>query len=392
MMMAMATGSSRLVATPRSTEHQVSRMPSATLLGGAAADVAVNVEVDAQGRPVVTGFTDSADFPLANAVQSQRRGVSDAFVAKLDPTAGALVFSTYLGGSGNGAEGDELGADVALDASGNVYVAGRTRSTDFPVASAFQSALRGSEDAFVSKLAPSGAPLLYSTYLGGSLDDEARALAVNAAGLAFVTGRSASADFPTASALQPIHGGGSEDAFVSVLSSNGASLLESSFLGGSGPDDGFGIAIDPQSNIYVTGETFSTDYPTRHAAQPSNAGHWEAFATKLLEAPEIAVRLAPPASPGAGPRLTVTLANGSQGAKLVEMKVWIEGPGLAPISLTGTTAPRVPLAAGAAITLLDGVALPASLPFPGATVGARLLDGASGAVISESLCRSIPCH
>jgi hypothetical protein len=130
------------------------RLEFATLLGGAAADVAVNVEVDAQGRPVVTGFTDSADFPLANAVQSQRRGVSDAFVAKLDPAAGALVFSTYLGGSGNGAEGDEIGTDVALDAQGHVYVAGRTRSTDFPVVSAYQATLRGSEDAFVAKLAP----------------------------------------------------------------------------------------------------------------------------------------------------------------------------------------------------------------------------------------------
>lgn len=368
------------------------RLEFATFLGGVLADVATNVEVDAQGRPVVTGFTDSANFPTANAVQSARAGVSDAFVAKLDPQAHALAFSTYLGGSGNGAEGDEIGADVALDAAGNVYVAGRTRSADFPVVSAYQPTRRGSEDAFVAKLAPSGAPLLYSTHLGGGADDEARALAVNAAGLAFVTGRTGSADFPRVAALQSSYGGGSEDAFVSVLSPNGASLLESSFLGGSGPDDGFGIAIDAHSNVYVTGETFSTDYPTLHAAQPSNAGHYEAFVTKLLEAPEIAVRLASPASPGAGPRLTVTLANGSQVAKLVEMKVWIEGPGLAPISLTGTTAPRVPLGAGASITLLEGVALPASLPFPGATVGARLLDGASGAVISESLCKSIPCH
>lgn len=372
------------------------RLEFATFLGGALADVGVNVEVDAQDRPVVTGFTDSADFPTANAVQPARAGVSDAFVAKIDlatPTP-TLVFSTYLGGSGNGAPGDELGADVAVDAAGNVYVAGRTRSADFPVVSAAQSTLRGVEDAFVTKLAAGGTPLLYSTHLGGGADDEARAIAVNAAGLAFVTGRTASTDFPTAGAVQPVYGGGSEDAFVSILAPNGASILESTFLGGNDADDGFGIAIDAQSNVFVTGETFSPNYPTSHAAQPARPGHFEAFVTKILEAPEIAVRLAPPASPGAGPRLTVQISNGSQAAKLVELKVWLEAPslGLAPISLSGISMPRIALGPGFSQTLITDLALPASLPFPGSIVGARLLDGNDAAVVSESLCSAVPCH
>ena len=368
------------------------RLELSTLLGGGLADVAANVEVDAQDRPVVTGSTDSADFPVANAVQAARAGASDAFVAKIDPTAHALVFSTYLGGSGNGAAGDEVGADVALDPAGNVYVAGRTRSADFPVVAALQAVLLGGEDAFVTKLAPGGAPILYSTHLGGSAGDEARAIAVNAAGLAFVTGRTASADFPTASPLQATHGGGGADAFVTVLAPNGASLLESTFLGGNDADDGFGLALDAQSNVFVSGETASANYPTLHAAQPVSGGHGDAFATKLLEASEIAVRLAPPLSPGAGARLTVELANGAQTAKLVEMKVWIEGPGLAPTSLVGATAPRIALPAGGTQTLLSNQALPPTLVFPGATVGARLLDGASGAVLSESTCQAVPCH
>jgi hypothetical protein len=368
------------------------RLEFATWLGGALADEAAGVAVDAQGRPVVAGSTDSADFPTANAVQPARAGLSDAFVAKLDPAAHALVFSTYLGGSGNGAAGDETGADVALDASGAVYVAGRTRSADFPVASAAQPALRGTEDAFVAKLAAAGAPVVYATYLGGTGTDEARAIAVDpAARLAFVTGRTASPDFPVVGAVQAGFGGVA-DAFESVLAADGRSLVESTYLGGGDADEGTGIALDAQSDSFVTGATASGNFPTAHAAQPAHAGDSDAFAAKLLHSAEIAVRLAPPASPGAGPRLSVELANGSQSPKLVEMKVWLEGPGLAPVSLTGTSAPRVSLAPGATIALITDRVLPATLAFPGATVGARLLDGNDGRVLSESTCKAVPCH
>lgn len=367
------------------------RLEFSTLLGGAASDVAVNVEVDAAGRPVVTGFTDSANFPIANAVQSVRKGVSDAFVARLDPVAHALSFSTYLGGSGNGAEGDELGVDVDLDAAGNIYVAGRTRSTDFPIVAPLQGTLKGSEDAFVTKLAPGGTPILYSTYLGGTASDEARALTVDANGLAFVTGRAGSADFPLASPVQPSFGGG-EDAFVSILSANGATLFHSTYVGGSGADDGFGIAIDAADNVFITGETNSANFPTLHAAQPAQAGHYEAFATKILQAPEVAVRLAPPAGGGSGARLTVQLLNGSLGAKTVELKLWLEGPSLPPLSMTSVTAPRITIAAGATQNVVADLPLPASVAFPGASVGARLLDGNTGEVISESVCKSVPCH
>jgi hypothetical protein len=367
------------------------RLEFSTLLGGEDTDVAVNVAVDAAGRPVVTGFTDSADFPLANAAQAVKRGISDAFVAMLDPDAPALVYSTFLGGSGDGAEGDELGADVGLDAAGNAIVAGRTRSADFPVVGGIQSTLRGGEDAFVAKLAPDGA-LLYSTYLGGSGGDEARALAVDGRGLAFVTGRTSSADFPIVSAVQSANAGGIEDVFVAILSADGGTLLQSTYLGGSQEDDGFGIAVDAQSNAYVVGETSSTDFPTAHAAQPANAGSYESFSVKLAQAPDVAVRLAPPLDAGRGPRLGVDLANGALGTRTVELKLWVEAPGLAPLSLVGVSFPRLTLAPGQTIALLGGIELPPALFVPGAAVGARLLDGANGAVLAESLCTAVPCH
>src|SRR5262249_28652711 len=144
----------------------------------------------------VTGFTTSTDFPTISPIQSRLLGTRDAFVLKLNALGNALTFSTYLGGAGA-----ENGNAIALDAQGNAYVAGDTTSSDFPTRTPFQTSNNGRQDAFVAKISSSGV-LLYGTYLGGSGDDRAAGVAVDASGSAYVTGSTFSNNFPTVSAVQ----------------------------------------------------------------------------------------------------------------------------------------------------------------------------------------------
>jgi hypothetical protein len=249
-----------------------------TYLGGAQADVGQAIRVDSSGNAYVTGYTSSSDFPIENPYQGSIAGPPDAFVGKLNAAGSALVFSTYLGGTG-----DDRGYGLALDSSGSAYVAGVTQSTDFPTTvAALQSANRGKRDAFVSKLSSAGSNLVYSTLLGGSGDDQATAIAVDSSGNAFVTGFTQSSDFPTYSPVQKILGisGGSfcgaslcTDAFVSQINSSGGGLKYSTYLGGSGADWGWAIALDSSNVAYVTGNTASDNFPAIAGAyQASLAG------------------------------------------------------------------------------------------------------------------------
>src|SRR3989441_149346 len=195
----------------------------------------------------------------------------------IDPT---LAYSTYLGGTGF----DE-GFGIAVDSLGQAYVTGVSASLDFPMtAGAFQPRFAGgSLDAFVTKLNPTGVALAYSTYLGGTGDEEGFGIAVDATGNAYVTGlTNSNLDFPTtAGAFQPSSPGGISDAFVTKLNAAGAALVYSTYLGGTGDEDGFGIAVDAAGHAYVAGITFSPDFPTTaRAFQPSSPGG-DAFVTKL---------------------------------------------------------------------------------------------------------------
>lgn len=190
----------------------------------------------------------------------------------IDPS---FVFSTYFGGGA-----DDIGYAVARDSSGNTYIAGRTFSTNIPVANAFRSTNSGLRDAFITKLNVTGSTILYSTYIGGSGDDLAFGLAVNASGEAYITGWTSSNNFPLVNALQPFYGGGSSDGFLVRLSAAGNSLVTSTYAGGSGTDVGTGIALDGSNNIYGIGFTDSLDLLTTNAIQPFNAGGADAF---LLE-------------------------------------------------------------------------------------------------------------
>ena len=178
-----------------------------------------------------------------------------------------------------------------MDGSGNAYVTGVTASTNFPTLYAYQSAYGGNGDAFVTKFNASGSGLLYSTYLGGSASDgsfpNGGAIALDTSGNIYVTGSTSSTNFPTLNAFQPTDAGGGYDAFVVKINPSQpgtASLVFSSYLGGNlGEDLGYGIAVDVPGNVYLTGETGSTDFPTKNAFQTKIGGRntFDAFVTKL---------------------------------------------------------------------------------------------------------------
>ncbi len=259
-------------------------------LGGGSLDAATGIALDSSDNAYIVGYTYSSDFPTTpGAFQTQNAGGSDAFVAKLSPT-GSLLYSTYLGGSGTAAtttspatSGDDFGRAIAVDAAGDAFVTGSTQSTNFPTRFPLEIGLNGSSDAFVSELNPTASALLFSTYLGGSGADEGRAIAVDGSGNVYVAGQTFSSDFPTQSALQPSLDGVS-DAFVTEISPATSTLVFSTYLGGSGMDSAHSIALDSVGSIYLAGSTSSADFPvTPTAFQTTNhdqAGN-SAFVAKL---------------------------------------------------------------------------------------------------------------
>jgi beta-propeller repeat-containing protein len=256
-----------------------------TYLGGSGRDQGSSIAVDANGDAYVAGFTGSTNFATTvGAFQTTKGAFNDAFVTKLN-LSGSLIYATYLGGGGF----DE-GWGIAVDVGGNAYVTGITDSTNFPtIIGAGQTTYGGGGDAFVTKLNPRGSALVYSTYLGGSaLDysDMGLGIAVDSTGNTYVTGRAGS-NFPTtAGAFQAMHGG-TWDAFVAKLDSSGSVLVYSSYLGGNGIDSGQDIAVDANGDVYVTGYTVSTDFPTNGEAFQTTYGgglNGDAFVAKIGQA------------------------------------------------------------------------------------------------------------
>jgi hypothetical protein len=246
-----------------------------TYLGGGQADGARGIAVDSSDNAYVTGIAGSTNFPTANALQPTLAGEFNAFVTKLNKSGSALVYSTYLGGND-----DDGGAGIAVDSSGNAYVTGIASSPNFPTANALQPTLAGDVNAFVSKLNENGSALLYSTYLGGNQSDQGNSIAVDSSGDAYVTGLTSSTNFPTANALQPTLAG-DVNAFVTKLNESGSAFVYSTYLGGSQADGAGGIAVDSSGNAYVTGLASSANFPTANALQPTLAGEFNAFVTKL---------------------------------------------------------------------------------------------------------------
>lgn len=269
---------------------------STFLSGGNSSDVdyAESIALDKSGNAYVTGYAGSNTFPITpSAFQSNNAGAPDAFVTVLNSSGTALLYSTYLGGTGS-----DQGYRIAVDTSGMAYVAGITASTQFPTTSgAFQTVYGGgNNDSFIAKLDPTksgSASLVYSTYLGGSGDDNPGAfpwgmLAVDNLGNAHVTGGTTSTDFPTVHPVQVTPSGGF-DAFVAKLNATGSALVYSTYLGGSADDFGSAIAVDSSGNAYVTGQTWSSNFPvTSKSFQSTFGGSSDAFVTKLVPVASVA--------------------------------------------------------------------------------------------------------
>jgi hypothetical protein len=251
-----------------------------TYLGGSGNDVIYGLALAGGNQATVTGETSSSNFPVTAGAWrgSYGGGLSDAFVSRLNAAGTALVFSTYLGGSA-----DEVGYGVAVDNVGNTYVTGYTGSGNFPVTAGSVQTVKGAGyDAFVTALNATGTAPIYSTFLGGGDADFAIAAAVDGSGAAFVTGYTASSDFPrTSGVVQPVKAAG-YDVFVAKLAPTGNALSYATFLGGNGDDYGLGIALDAAGNAHVTGDTASTNFPvTPDAFQRNLTGQYNAFLLKL---------------------------------------------------------------------------------------------------------------
>lgn len=264
-----------------------------TLLGGNGNEISYGINIDSANNVYLTGSTTSSDFPTTTGVfQSNSRGGSfEAFVTKLNATGTQLLYSSYLGGSSN----DE-GLGIAIDTTGNAYITGYTFSANFPTTTgAYQATFNGAtnlSDAFIVKVNAAGSALSYSTYLGGKANDLASGIAIDVAGNAYVTGTTIGTtnDFPTTTgAFQTSYKGSSvpgpvSDAFVTKMNPAGSALVYSTYLGGNGADQAFGIAVNAQGSAFITGSTSSSDFPSASDAFKIYAGSIDAFVAQLDQA------------------------------------------------------------------------------------------------------------
>jgi hypothetical protein len=243
-----------------------------TYLGGSADDRAFGVAVDAANNTYITGQTSSTNFPVVNAVQTKLKGTRDAFVAKLNAAGNALVYSTYLGGTGV-----DLANAITVDSTNSAIIVGDTTSTNLPVTTgSFQAALAGAQDVFVTKLSPAGNTVTWLTYFGGNAVDHAAALKQDSTGNLIFGGYTYSTNFPTISAFQPQSGGG-QDGFVVKMTPNGTSAIFSTYIGGSGgsagaPEEVNAVGVFVTGEVVVAGTTSSVDFPITSGVVQSTYG------------------------------------------------------------------------------------------------------------------------
>jgi hypothetical protein len=257
-----------------------------TYFGGSGGEGANDVDIDGAGNAVLAGATDSTDFPLVNPVQTTVKNHHDGFVARLNASGSALLYSTYLGGTGYvpGPLEREGVAAVASDGAGNAYVTGLTTAGDFPTANALFPYTGNYYDAFIAKFGPSGS-LVYSTYLGSPGSEGATDIAIDSAGGAVITGNTFGA-VPVKNPIQPMRGG--HDAFVTKINPSGTALELSTHLGGDSEELGWGVAIDAAGAIYAVGGTQrgglqsgGYEFPLRNPLQAVRPGAMDGFVSKI---------------------------------------------------------------------------------------------------------------
>ena len=251
-----------------------------TYLGGGGDDLGSSIAVDSSNNIYIAGTTGSTNFPLKNAAFGANAGLADMFVTKIDATGSNVIYSTYIGGSGlDRADG------IAIDSGGNAYVVGRvdSSSTNFPTTpGSFASSYRGGDfDGVVFKLNAQGNGLVYSAFLGGEENDSTEGVAVDASGIAYVTGGTKSSAFPTTGNAYQGNRGGDTDAYLTKINATGSALLYSTYLGGTGTDRGSGVAIDGNGNAFIAGFAGSADFPTENAFQNNFGGSFDAFVAQF---------------------------------------------------------------------------------------------------------------
>ncbi|MBI4166994.1 MAG: choice-of-anchor D domain-containing protein, partial [Acidobacteria bacterium] len=328
-----AGGPDAFVAKIDATQSGADSLVYCSFIGGPARDEAYGIAVDGASNVYVTGST-NGDFPTSPGSFDTVSSGEEAFVIKVNATGSAVLYSTYLGGSGY-----EYGNGIAVDSSGNAYITGPTSSTDFPTLNAFQSVnhLGGGNptDAFVTKLNADGSALLYSTFLGGLARDSGNAIAVDSAGFAYVAGAADSGDFPTKNAFQAVCGGcqamgpGAFVAKIDATQSGADSLVYSSFIGGPARDEAFGIAVDAASNAYITGSTYGSFFPITPGSFETFSSSNDAFVMKV--------------SPDTAPGFTLApalLDFGDQGVGITSsyQSVRVGNAGSAALNITSITA------------------------------------------------------
>ena len=258
-------------------DSNLSTLRASTFIGGDSDDSGSSIAIDGTGDVYITGRTYSSDFPTTpGAYDESQNGICDVFVSRLDSSLSTLGASTFIGGDSN-----DYGLSIAI--AGDVYVTGHTWSSDFPTTpGAYDASLDRYYDAFVSRLDSSLSTLGASTFIGGDSDDSGRSIAIDGTGDVYITGKTDSSDFPTTPGVYDASHDGCYDVFISKLDSSLSTLPASTFIGGGTSDCGNSIAIDETGDVYVTGDTKSSDFPTTPGAYDASLdGNYDAFVSKL---------------------------------------------------------------------------------------------------------------
>jgi hypothetical protein len=257
-----------------------SKLIYSTFIGGSGSDYPYGIKVDNLGNAYVTGKTDSTNFPTTSGtIQTTKSGSGDAFAIKLNPSGATLIYCTYLGGTAL----DEVG-DIAIDSSGNAYITGNTYSSNYPTTpGAYSTTKNTSGEGFITKINSNGNAMVYSTFLGGDGSDFGRSISVDSNGFAYITGYTSSTNFPTTSGVINTTKNPDTDGFITKLNQAGNGLVYSTYLGGDAKEFPQGITLDSNNNVFITGRTHSTNYPTTPNAFDTthDINNYDAFVTKI---------------------------------------------------------------------------------------------------------------